>query len=350
MKWREVVLIVMHGQGWKKALGTTLVALAGIGTAGNLDTKPVEGIIGGAVLGAIGGVLIHADKKKGKGMAGSGTLIDKHLLKHVKHVARTKARAKQLFDAHAHKPVHVRDVLGPNWKMLGRELISKIPQRGTGLKSALKDVKDFFSGKKKLKPSHILDALAGVVGIAGAASSLIPGVDLISVPAAGAASLGLKSAAHLARTSGRGISDLIDTSELGLEGMSDPARITDAVEALAQAAGSELSKTRLGVLLGVSGAALAGAYKLYKKFRSHHKRRMGKGLKLAGQGLAPSGGALPRGVTRLPSGKIKKDRYSVFHGFYPATGSGLRKEDFFLDGYKVKSKRLSQLARERMNL
>ncbi len=75
---------------------------------------------------------------------------------------------------------------------------------------------------------------------------------------------------------------------------------------------------------------------LDKKF----EKSTGKGIYLAGQG------ELPHGVTRLKNGKIKKSRYSVFHGYHKKTSGGLTKDAFFLRGKKVISKKQSARAKK----
>lgn len=326
----------LSGQGWRTGLGSTLVTLGGLGAAGNLDTKPVEGLLGGAVLGGIGGWLIHSDKKKkGKGMVGSGQKIFKQkMIAHLKdilqkaphHVGKgysgsgkikkiTKKDIEKFIQSHQHKPIHIKDIFGSQWKSKGKHLIDIIQkthsqQEGGNIFSdightfkkgfeavgktakkvyhgakhvrdqAFHELKRFANGKTKFKPSQLANYLAAGVGALGTASAFIPGVDLISVPAASAAALGLKSAGLALKTSGRGFEDLIDYSELGIPGMEDPANLPEVLSRLASS-GSELSKTKLGLALGITGAALAGAYTLYKKIR--------KGM--SGRGTVLSGGA-----------------------------------------------------------
>lgn len=50
-------------------------------------------------------------------------------------------------------------------------------------------------------------------------------------------------------------------------------------------------------------------------------------------------GKLPFGISLTQAGKIKKDRYSVFHGYHNKTSGGLTKSDFMLKGRKVISKK-----------
>ncbi len=347
------------GTGWKTAVGSTLVGLGGLGAAGWHKENPIGAVIGGSIVGALGSALIHADKK-GKGMSGSGSLavVDRELAKNIKkflrkaphHIPKTGSglklagqgmtgtgkprilhgHVKAFLNKHKNLKLHISDLLGPDWQQkkdkLKSALVQAIKNRhqqgsgvqtGTGVfqdiskgvkkagksiskaaSSAGKKMKDFIDGKTKMKPSTIMNYLGGAVGVVGAASAMIPGVDLISVPAASALALGLKGAAHMAKTAGSGLSlsggadwgHLVDTagkfmdvSELGLEGMEDPAKIKDAIEKLAAAAGPLLTKTKVGAALGITGAALAAAFALYKKL----KKKKGAGLSLSGGALPP---------------------------------------------------------------
>ncbi|MCP4342868.1 MAG: hypothetical protein GY799_29295, partial [Desulfobulbaceae bacterium] len=62
----------LAGEGWKTGLGGVLTGLGLLGGAGNIGTKTVEGLIGGAILSGVGGLLIYSDRKKKKGQKGSG--------------------------------------------------------------------------------------------------------------------------------------------------------------------------------------------------------------------------------------------------------------------------------------
>ncbi|MCP4393328.1 MAG: hypothetical protein GY804_03530, partial [Alphaproteobacteria bacterium] len=205
--------------------------------------------------------------------------------------------------------------------------------------------------KTKFKPSHLLDIAAGTVGIAGAASAFIPGVDLISVPAAAAASLGLKSVAHLARTSGRGIPKkhmrYIDKNPDFAKYIAQQAKKKKQV-------GMGKASTFLGAM-GIAGtSAAAGAYGLYQYLlqnpgiaaklaakggaKAASAWLAGKGVNVAGSGTRLAGSGQP-GITYSATGKMKRDRYSVYYGHYPSTYGGLRKEDFLKKGRKIISKK-----------
>ena len=580
---------LFKGSGWMTGVGSTLVALGGLGAAGHVGTSSApQGILGGAVLGGIGGLLIHLDKKKGKGaqMSGEGMkkIIESKMKAHIKkalknmphHIvgsggqygsgAISKKHIVDFIKSHQHKPIHAKDIFGKDWKAKGKQLIAAIRKGyeahkkggememegegifddiGHGIKSAVhkvgsvakkvgttvyheaKEVRDkayhklieFGEGKTKFKPSQLLSYSAAAVGALGAASALIPGVDIISVPTASAAALGLKSAGLALKTSGRGqlakklpkrILDIIRKDPHQAKKALDKARrdkgkgivksvaltagaltlygflkenphllsqtanaitkyITgsgggvalaggtngdipkaamNVVNVLYRQAGPDLSKSKVGLAIGLTGAALTGAYALYKKLGKEWKGKGGgvtltggqmgipakiqkymekhpavakkmaklakskKGGEYRGRGTASKilaalgiagtsaaagaygvyqyllanptvaakiaakgtasilglgqygleekikrkakkGGAvhpdeilgkkLPYGVSRTAGGKIKRDRYSVWHGYHKSTPYGLTKSDLMLKGRKVISKRKHQI-------
>lgn len=455
---------MLAGQGVKSGIGGTLIGLGTIGGLSNLGgDKAIEGAIGGAILAGIGGLLIGLDKKKkkqsGKGMKTDFDRYFRRALKNKTKILQSGSgykkltAIKKLIEPHLDKPIHIKDILGKDYKKHAKIILQQLNeyQKGSGKvgsffkkagESAKSKFKQFLAGKTTIKPSHLLDIAAGAVGIAGAASALIPGVDIISVPAATGAALGLKSTAHLARMAGRGIGGCEGCGgnchmvgkgvEVFADGTqwADPEMVPDAarklVNILASQSGPIMSKPAIGAAIGLTGAALVGAYALYKKLKKSKKgsgiKLAGQGLKLAGQGIKipekiknfiethpeiskkvaklvesgeklgsgkiktltkilgvgltvargaytlykflndhpmitgmilktistatglpmpqiGSGEKLPYGVKLLPSGKIKKDRYSVYYGYYPKTSSGLTKNDFIKKGKKIISKK-----------
>jgi len=489
----------LTGEGWKTGVGATLSSLAGLGALGHIgmSTAP-EGFLGAAVLGGIGALMIYSDKKKkGKGMTGAGQkkIVDKHIMaqmklflkKHPQHMVgggvskSIKINRKHVVDfirEHKDKVIHIRDVFGKEWKKKGKLLLAALEearkqQEGQGVFSAIgkaskklykkakhvrdkafKVAKNWANGKYGFKPSHLMTALSVAVGVAGAASALIPGVDLISVPAASGAALGLKSVSYGLASTGRGSSpSLAGGAVLPKKHLSwikrYPQKAKKVLDHLRQQSGSGiLKKVAVGVgglalygflkenphlidqlanaikthlvggmiqkkppqkilkylskypqeakriaeiseenkqigsgkassflaAVGLTGtAAAAGAYGMYQYLLANPvvaSKIAAKGAVavgsawLGGSGLSISGGckggrskpkprmheskmdgydrpSLPHGVSMLGSGKIKKDRYAVFHGYYPKTSSGLTKADFFLKGKKVVSKKKS---------
>jgi hypothetical protein len=288
----------MKGKGWKGATGKSLIGLAALGAAGNMQSgKFIEGALGGAVLGGLGGLLLHLDKKKGSGyQAGSGKSHDvfkAHSLKHLRQkLGKTKKHALEFMEKHANTAISISDMFGTDWQSKGQKLIESLekakknrPTQGDGINlkktfnSAKRKMKQFVAGKTKLKPSQLVSYMSSAVGLAGTVSAFVPGVNILSVPTAAATTLGLKAVSNALKTSGRGISDLVDYSELGLEGFEDPGKIGQAIAQLAKSAGPQLSKSKLGLAIGVSGAALATVYIAYKKIRKYIRKQKG-GMKV----------------------------------------------------------------------
>ncbi len=506
--------IRLSGQGLKLA-GQGLLNL---GSLAHGHAKNEHGKIGAAIIHAIG----HTSKSRSK---------DKRKAFGKKLVQLLK---KHHFPSHSHNDIHgivnkykhhqigIKDIFGKAHAQQGKRLIESLMGGGSILgsighafKSGYKKVKkgrdavihklrQFANGKTKFKPSQLANYLAGAVGIAGAASAFIPGIDLISVPAAGAVSLGLKSVGTVLKTSGRGInlagsgfklpakiekyvkahpveakrvlavykrqkmpkkqagkgkkikaalvtagaimlfgflkdnagnlgnigraiSASITGGGLGVAGSG--TKIPDKIKAYMKAhpavskriakktkqSGEGLTGrgagSRFTAAMGLAGtSAAAGAYGMYRYLMANPSvaakiaakgvggligsylkggsiyagagckcKKMtgsgaskakkskkggcrcltrGKGLGIAGSGAEQfsavqnsyeGGAALPYGVTRLPSGKVKKDRYSVYYGYYNKTGSGLNKDSFALKGKKVVSKRRQALGKQNMN-
>jgi hypothetical protein len=527
------------GEGWKKGIGATLIGLSAIGTPAAMSNDPVSALIGGAILGGIGGLLMKSDNKKqsGKGYNRQTKSFDKFFETAVKTELQkgsgvkqiTKKQIKNLIDMNKNKQIHVSDIFGKDWKKKGKILIKAIEQHkrnqeGQGVfddigkfakktykkaktarDKAIDKLKDFAAGKTKFKPSTLMDIAAGAVGIAGMASAFIPAVDIISVPAASALSLGLKSGAHLLKTSGRGmkgkgaktyknigdeykemiIKPMADTTKsknkkggalmlagqrkygkgVGLAGGAEiPEYIKKFVSNYPQQTKKMIEMIQMGGTIGAGkGKKLAKAlgfavsmastvYKIYKFLQNHpeildkvlsfiesglksylatgmgkndkymkkmmkHDKYMkkhpdvtkmiatfihkGQGIKLSGSGKAskfaaalgiagtsaaagayglyqyllnnPSiaakiaakgavsigskwlgsgtklaGGAdeLPYGVSYTKTGKIKRDRYSVYYGFYNKTSSGLTKADFVKKGKKIISRKKQEQGRK----
>ncbi len=458
----------------------SLINLGSTHVGSALSSLPAHGVLGASVLAAVGGYLLHKKKKKGKGLVGSGrSHFEKQLLKHLRAnlkkvphhigVAKSKIKKQHIIDfikKHQGKKIHISDIYGNYWKEKGKLLsnvITKAQQGGSilgsikkGLSSVGKFTKkaahstykklhDFAQGKTKFKPSQLANYLASGVGAIGTASALIPGVDLISVPTAGAVALGLKSASLALKTSGRGYEGTNCSQEGGRDGpLLSPAEI-EAIHSLATEPGS-LSFSKISLLLGVTGLALTSAYKLYKKLKKEFGKKKGgqyaSGLNIAGgdysqisqipasirryleshptiskniaresldnkqigsgkasnflmslglAGTSASAGAygfykyllnnpsfatkiamkgtssaisnylgsgislagqgenskqLPFGVKTTATGKIKKDRYSVWYGYHNKTSGGLSKSDFFLRGKKVISKKKSAMGKK----
>ncbi len=227
---------------------------------------------------------------------------------HPTHKKLTQSVLKGFIKQHENSKVHIKGVLGADWKNKSQNILKMINhhidthkrrknsrkrdkiselfgkgQTGGNIfksigkigKEGLHRFKRFVNGKQKFKPSALLNIVSKSTKIAGDIISVIPD------PRAKAVSVGLKMA----------------------------SKATD---------------------IGSSALKTTG-------------RGKGKGLKLSGQGqkaggLTPAGGAMPFGI-QMVGGKIKKNRYSVFHGYHAKTSSGLTKDAFMLKGKKVISKK-----------
>lgn len=506
----------LSGQGLKLAGqgGTHLQRLAQIG---HKMAKTHHGKLGAVILHAIGHVA--NSKAKNKRHAFGKKVIQ--LLKKHHFPQHAHEEIHKIVHQFKHRPIGIKDIFGKDGIKHGKQMIDSLASGGSffgaigkAVKKGYKGVKhvrdaafhklrQFADGKTKFKPSQLANYLAGAVGIAGAASAFIPGVDLISVPAAGAVSLGLKSVGTVLKTSGRGmglpskikkyvqnhpkeakrvlaifkkeanrikhkkgggkkINIALGTAGaimlfgflkdnagnignigraigqavtgsgpvpkapkgagcgpkeskgagLTVAGAGFPERIKQYMKEHPTVCKKIAKKVKAGGIsggsagkftaaLGLAGtSAAAGAYGMYKYLMANPSvaakiaakgvggilgaymkggtlyagagnahaskkggcrcikkpigagkkggckciRPMGKGLTVAG-----AGDALQWGVSRLPSGKVKKDRYSVYYGYYNKTGSGLTKDAFGLKGRKVVSKRRQQLGRKNMN-
>ena len=465
LKLRKGSGINLAGEGWKTGVGSTLIGLGGLETYGYAKSGGIAdiaaGIIGGSILAGIGGLLIASDKKKGRGMSGGmmmkrkNSIFDKHfkqaMIKNIKkYRAGGAIKGKDIenfMQKHKDKKIHIRDIFGPKWKSKGKILYNAIVKHSGGgifskigkltktvVNKSRKKLKQFVEGKTKFKPSTLANVLAGAVSAAGMASSVIPGVDLISVPTAIGVSTGLKVtgqalklsgrgmynqmgkkggrimpaqcyksktnedwekcfvesqkqekqreiAANLARMRGRGImkqmktpiSEQKNTMMLDLykpkkkmkkmKGgqLEDLIELTPTEELIANIGDAALIASALGI-------TAAAAHKLIKYVKS----KRGGALKLAGMGkkkkkkmpkfnrkampsnltmdeespMTPKGMKIPPGVTYTSGGKIKRDRYSVYYGFYKKTSGGLTKDDFIKKGNKIVSKRKSMMGKK----
>lgn len=186
-------------------LAMSLLGLGGMSTQGS-TYENLSSLIGSAI-GGLGALAIKkAGDKKGSGKKHEA---GEHHKKMIHEIMKND------------KAIHVDELKFSEEKK--EQLSEKLEshkgriQSGSGVFSNLKkaakkfahkashELKLFVQGKKKLQPSQLMNYLAASVGIAGAASALIPGINLITVPTAGAISLGLKSVSTALGTSGRGI-------------------------------------------------------------------------------------------------------------------------------------------------
>lgn len=79
-----------------------------------------------------------------------------------------------------------------------------------------------------------------------------------------------------------------------------------------------------------------------KKLRTKRARKSKKSKKMMmnkPSSIPKISGKTPPGVCYTKSGKIKKDRYSVWYGYHNMTKGGLKKSDFIKKGNKIISKK-----------
>lgn len=220
-----------------KTVSTILKSLAAIGGISGLSNNKthqenLHTLLGAALLYASSKGL---DKLSEKYQEGSG--YKEKLKEYKKKVSklykeRIKPHHKEIITSILNKdiPIHITDLIKDKKKLnnllLLLEKIIFHPQKGSGkfkVKKIFKNIgnklHDFVQGKTKIKPSHLLKGLAKVVEVAGIASTLIPGVNLISTPAATALSFGLETAGEIAHSKGRGnIKPLMSGIRLSIKG------------------------------------------------------------------------------------------------------------------------------------
>lgn len=497
------------------------------------DEGTTLGKLGHGILAGIGSVLVR-DSQQGSGKSRARSLMN-DILNSAEKVRKqaggsygSKASLKKTFEKYKDTPLYAKDIFGKDWKRktrrikslidkaskdqlgsgiwgdikqagkqagnffkdTGKQIVKKSPQ---AIKSAVHVTKEFLDGNLAVKPSHIMYGIAGVVGAATAASALIPGVDLVSVPLGSYQTLKIAADARKLQTEGRGLpkckcdfrgcdcqkgGNIFGDIEKGVkkgfkstkkELKKIPQRAKKNYKNIPKDLGMEVyrgvksgpnyelfasnlatGKKSKGnwatVARGVVGAGIVGdikkagkkAQKRFDDWDFHgkgmhgqkklppsiqkfvdkkpllakkivtlakkHKRQKykhgqkGRGwdkwevaagigttvaaLGAAGYGLyqlfsgdasgaetVMSAGAplmpgsgktrkiknikaiktkikpqprqygLPPGVSMTGSGRIKKDKYSVWHGYYPKTSSGLTKKDLMQKGHKIISKR-----------
>lgn len=204
--------------------------------------------------------------------------IRKHLRKRV-----SVSEAMDFFHKHKHKPVHINDLMLSTLQK--SKLLNALEQKGKGMEG--EGLFKWLGHVTKKGIRKLRDFIQGKTKF---------------------------KPHHLTQIIGTG-SDIL---KFGLEQMGDPR---------AQAA-----------------AKLLGVVSKGSKKGTQYLKKHGRGLELSGGGLYLSGqqklhSRMPYGISYTGSGKIKRDRYSVFHGYYEKTPSGLTKDDFVLRGKKVLSKK-----------
>jgi hypothetical protein len=228
---------IQSGEG---RLGTTGKALIALGSAGLMNSGPlsVPGIVGSSILAGLGHYL-HSKHKKGSGNVqyGSGfpkthgKFVHSKILQHIKkglshhgHIigAVKSSHAVDALKQHAKKPLHIEHIFGKKWRPRGKQLLKLIQLNTTGsgfkdwAKKAGKSIKNFggkaikklgqfAKGETKLKPSALLDYTASAVGVLGSLSAAIPGLDILTTPAALAVTGAMNATSAKLEQSGRGL-------------------------------------------------------------------------------------------------------------------------------------------------
>src|SRR5210317_33629 len=246
------------------------------------------GIVAGSALASAA----HARlKKRGSGYCSGSGIDGKHIQTYVRRALHknrhligdirkvTKEHAKDWIEKHKHKNVHISDVFGEDWVSWGKDMRTILDKHlskkeggskvGKAIKSvgkkALKKLKQFAAGKTRVKPSDLAKIAAAAVTVAGAASAVIPGVDLVSVPTAATIATGLKATGDALKQTGRG--------------MHGSGSLSDAHHKLLQVLSKNkgLDKAAIRAATGLKGKALSAAHALYKSMQS-------------GKGVVPAGG------------------------------------------------------------
>ena len=335
--------------------------------------------------------------KKGGAYQGSGKIIA--TLKH----------AKDFYEKHKNRPISIKDMFPKTWKAKGKKLMAALKhavaqqQKGSGIFSKIgkiakkaisapmHEMREFAAGRTKFKPSQYMNIAGTILNIEGKIGSAvgIPGASILG----SVADTALKKYSKKLKSEGRGTA-LAGGAGAVLAGGRMPLHIKNFMNkykgltkkiAMIAKKGKGYQEgsgkfSRLLASAGLVGTAIGGtALAGYKYLLEHPEiatKIAAQGVKKAlmssmGAGYGPhgscSGGAyhggahyggrheslpyggihesLPYGVL-MKGGRIKKDRYSVYYGYYPKTTSGLMKRDFLLRGNKVISKKKSMMGKK----
>lgn len=163
-----------------KKAAEALVVTDALGTKDDLDDVPE--VLSSSLISFLG-------RPSGSGVKDEVRFTDKHY-----DDAEKLMKSTQKY--------HILDLMSESQR---DSLLRKLDiQSGSGKKIKL-PFKKFLQGKTKLKPSSVLNLLAIAVGVAGVATFFIPGANIIGLSASRAAMMGLKTAATVAKVSGRGV-------------------------------------------------------------------------------------------------------------------------------------------------
>jgi hypothetical protein len=274
------------------------------------EQKHLESIVlGSSLLKTIGDVLVkYYGKKSGKGInSGSGKILTQEglniLESNIKNFSKklpikgSGKSLKHILKQSNSEKISAEDVFGKNWQEKSKELVRKIKELHKQKKggnifknighaftsashsiehgfseigkvskeaynkakkardAAIHELSQFAQGKTAFKPSKLANYLAASVGAVGAISAFVPGIDLISVPMASAAALGLKSASLALKTSGRGL-----TPSARKFAKKHPNKAREIIRLLDTGyKGGKLSKRTKNILKIVGASGLTGA-------------------------------------------------------------------------------------------
>ena len=396
----------LAGQGRKTnlALGSTLVALGSTGGVLNAAAgKVMPTILGGILTGIGSALLIKARKQKNKNKSGSGVkeevaAFNKAFKKVWKQNMGQGGRGKkhislkEVLKQHGDKPVHIEEVFGDKWRDVSNQILDALKQHsgkgmvGSGIgKTMLNKFKKFLNGKTKFKPSTLLNVAAGVTSAITGASAFIPGLDFISVPAGSAASLALKGAATVLEQTGRGKIVAGDRclhkkcmqrgkgTSLAGGNIYLPESVRNLIKKYPNIAKKVVefvfnklgrgddekqkddsipdTPSKLARMLSIALRFSKAAFILYKFLIENPelKDSVLDMISLYSPNIPGSGAEeVPYGISYTKTGKIKRDRYSVYYGYHKTTAGGLTKDDFIKKGKKIVSKKKSEMGKQRI--
>lgn len=208
----------------------------GYGRIGREIIKLTKHTKGTTPAGSLGLAILHSAGHNFKDGQFKRDLMGQKALAHLKKFLKDKPHLREslanhhvieFIKKHENTPIHVSDLFGKQWKSKSQKILKLLGEThqeggnifkdighgfkkglstiGSVAKKAVHETGRFLNGETKFKPSKLLSYMSGAVGVLGAASAFIPGIDLISVPTAGAISAGLSGLSTISRTSGRGI-------------------------------------------------------------------------------------------------------------------------------------------------
>ncbi len=235
------------GKGSKglKTAGAVLGSMAAVGTIGGLDKNlgvehNLTQALGGLFLAGVGGTLYYLGKKKekqGKGVSSKILPVHHDIMKKIlshkrsvhvdqlKFTADEKAKAlaslKQIMEqVDLYKQRIKSQQSGQGVKLAGGKwkLFQKLKK---GFNKAGNELKEFWAGHRKFKPSRLFDVASKVLAVASAILTFVPGVGWVAKAGVSAASAGLAVGSSELKKQGRGLkskSQLLSKHEIPYSG------------------------------------------------------------------------------------------------------------------------------------